>query len=631
MFVIGTAGHVDHGKSTLIRALTGIDPDRLQEEKERGMTIDLGFAWLRLPSGREVSIVDVPGHERFIKNMLAGVGGIDVALLVVAADEGIMPQTEEHLAILDLLQVSRGVAVLTKSDLADADWLALVEEDVRNRLASTTLAGAPVLPVSAVTGAGLKQLVSTLDTLLDSATPRRDIGRPRLSIDRVFTVAGFGTVVTGTLIDGRLVVGQEVDVVPAGRGGRPLRSRVRGLQTHKRKEEAALPGTRVAVNLATLAVEDLQRGDVVTAPGWLEPTILVDVSLRLLGAVPPLEHNAVVTVHTGAAEAEAHVSLLQADALAPGETAWAQLRLAQPLAVVRGDFFVIRSPNTTLGGGKVVDPGARRHRRLQQQVLASLETLARGTPEELVLQTLAAQPPQEASALAERAGMPLPQALAVLPPMASSGRVIVLGENVHAITGRTLCVSVAGWQDLADRAKRALSGYHQQFPLRRGMPQEELKSRLSITPRVFSACLTQLTAEHQLVEDGGMLRLPDHQVHFSAQQQAGIDRLFAALKRAPSMPPPREEIEAQLGADVVLALLDQGRLVKVREDLLFEADAYRGMVTGVVARIKAEGHTNVADVRDLFETSRKYAIALLEHLDAQHVTRREGDERVLWA
>ncbi|MDQ3929380.1 MAG: selenocysteine-specific translation elongation factor, partial [Chloroflexota bacterium] len=316
MYVIGTAGHVDHGKSTLVKALTGIDPDRLQEEKAREMTIDLGFAWLALPSGREVSVVDVPGHERFIKNMLAGVGGLDAALLVIAADEGPMPQTEEHLAILHLLGVSRGIVVLTKRDTVDDEWLALVEEEVRERLRGTTLEGAPIMAVSARTGQGLEELKLAMDRLLEQTEPRADKGRPRLPIDRAFTIAGFGTVVTGTLTDGRLKVGQEVEIVPAG-----LRSRIRGLQSHKHKVESIGPGNRVAVNLVGVEVDDLARGMVVTLPGTLEPSTRVDVHLELLADSPvTLEQNSSLDFFTGASETPAQATLLDADRLEPGQS-----------------------------------------------------------------------------------------------------------------------------------------------------------------------------------------------------------------------------------------------------------------------------------------------------------------------
>jgi len=341
MHVIGTAGHVDHGKSVLVRALTGIDPDRLQEEKERGMTIDLGFAWLTLPSGQEVSIVDVPGHEDFIKNMLAGVGGIELALLVVAADEGVMPQTREHLGILDLLGVASGVVVITKVDLVDdPEWLELVQLEVEELLEGTTLAGVPILSISALTGERLPELVDTLDRILSELPSISSSGRPRLSVDRVFTLAGFGTVVTGTLIGGPLSVGDEVEVVPP-----LLRARIRGLQTHKRPLERAVPGSRVAINLTGVDTDQLQRGDVVTTPGWLQPTRLIDVQVRLLeDASQPLAHNDPVTLFVGAAQTPARARVLGQEAIEPGSTGYAQLRLSHPVALVARDRFIIRWP-----------------------------------------------------------------------------------------------------------------------------------------------------------------------------------------------------------------------------------------------------------------------------------------------
>ncbi len=386
MSCIGTAGHVDHGKSTLVTALTGIDPDRLAKEKARGMTIDLGFAWLTLPSGREASIVDVPGHESFIKNMLAGVGGIDVALLVVAADEGVMPQTSEHLAILDLLRVYSGVVALTKADLVDEEWLALVREEVAETLAPTTLAGAPIIACSAVSRQGLPELLAALDAALDAAPGRRDLARPRLPIDRVFTITGFGTVVTGTLQDGALRTGQEVEILPRG-----LRARVRGLQTHKRAVEMGAPGVRLAVNLAGVAKSDLARGDVLALPGQLRPTMALDVRLDVLAGAPrPVAHNAVLDLYLGASETPARVVLLEGDELQPGESGWAQLRLARPIVAAWGDRFILRvpSPSLTIGGGVVVEPWARRHRRSDAAVLARLVTLSQGNPEEIVLAAL---------------------------------------------------------------------------------------------------------------------------------------------------------------------------------------------------------------------------------------------------
>ncbi len=369
-----------------MKALTGIDPDRLAEEKERGMTIDLGFAWLTLPGGREVSIVDVPGHEGFIKNMLAGVGGIDAALLVVAADEGVMPQTREHLAILDLLHVRRGVVALTKADLVDEEWLELVQEEIAEQLQPTTLAGSAILPVSAYSGQGLPALVAELERILNEAQERQNIARSRLPIDRVFTMTGFGTVVTGTLLDGTFKVGHEVEVLPPG-----IKTRIRGLQTHRHAVETANPGSRVAINLANVPRTGLQRGDVVALPGQFQQTMLIDARIQLLpDAARPLAHNTQVDFYTGSQEVPASVRLLDVEELKPGESAWAQLRLRRPAVMARRDRFILRlsSPSMTIGGGEVIDVHPRYHRRFQAAILNTLETLERGSPDELVLAAL---------------------------------------------------------------------------------------------------------------------------------------------------------------------------------------------------------------------------------------------------
>jgi selenocysteine-specific elongation factor len=390
----------------------------------------------------------------------------------------------------------------------------------------------------------------------------------------------------------------------------------------------------VAVNLAGLQVDDVARGDVLTSPGWLEPTLLADVRFRLLkDAGGPLEHNAPVTVYTGAAEVEARVSLLQSDELAPGDTGWAQLRLAQPLAVVRGDFFVVRSPNRTLGGGQIVDAHARRHKRFQPQVAATLETMARGTPEDLLVQAMGVQPPQELGALAEKAGLTMGDAQTVAAGLVAQNQAFVLGSGGGSspIAARTLLVSAAGWREMERQAASILTTYHQQYPLRRGMPLEELKSRLALGQRVFVAVMERLQAGEVVAVQGNALSTPGWHVRFSAQQQAGVDRFLSALAQAPYAPPARAEMVTELGDEVVAALLDQGVLVRVRDDVLFGAEAYRAMRDGVIARIRQQGRTTVADVRDLFDTSRRYAIALLEHLDQEHVTRRDGDDRVLWS
>lgn len=634
MRVVGTAGHVDHGKSALVHALTGIDPDRLKEEKEREMTIDLGFAWLTLPSGREVSIVDVPGHEDFIKNMLAGVGGIDLALFVVAADEGVMPQTLEHLAILDLLQVRDGIVALTKCDLVDdAEWLELVQEEVREELSGSVLQDARIMPVSARTGQGVQALIAELDRLLQSPPTRRETGRPRLPIDRVFTIAGFGTVVTGTLIEGALAVGEEVEIVPRGLG-----ARIRGLQAHKQKVDKARPPSRVAVNLTGVSKEQLNRGDVLTRPGWLRPTSRLDTRLRLLKDAPrPLAHNTSVDFYTGAAQCQARVRVLDRKEIAPGEESWVQFVLSSPVAAIKGDRFIIRqpSPSLTIGGGFIVDAHPRRrHRRFRPQVLDRLQRLAHGTPEEVLVQELELEQPREVAALLRGSSLGLDEAQQTLLALLNEGQVVLLdaagdGEFSSMPPKTQYLMTAGGWETLQATLLSLLRGYHQRYPLRAGMPREELKSRLGLSARAFNQAITRAASRGAVVQTEKALSLSEHRVILSPAQQRQVDSLLRLFQRNPYSPPTAAESEAMTGSDVLAALIEQGKLVRVSDAVLFSSAAYQEMTRAIVAYLRRENRITLAQVRDMFATSRKYAQALLEHLDDQHVTKRVGDERIL--
>lgn len=627
MHVIGTAGHVDHGKSTLVQALTGINPDRLREEQEREMTIDLGFAWLTLPNGEQVGIVDVPGHRDFIENMLAGVGGIDAALFVIAADEGVMPQTREHLAILDLLRIPGGVVALTKVDLIDdPDWLELVQADVSEALQGSVLDGAPIIPVSARTGQGLQELVAALQDVLARTPPRPDRGRPRLWVDRVFTVGGFGTVVTGTLVDGHLEIGQEVEILPRG-----LRARIRGLQTHKTKIQRAVPGSRVAINLSGVAKQDLARGDLVTIPGWLRSTTLVDVRLDYLPDAPfPLKHNAQVKFFCGSAETVARIRLLGVEVLNPGESGWAQLELDDPLPLVRGDRFIIRfpSPAVTVGGGAVVDPNpGRKHRRFRPEVIARLETLARGTPAEVLLQTLERRGPMTVRELLEASGLgeAAPDALTEL---LSTGEAVIVDAAPDPASSR-LVASRGWWSATAARMRDELAAYHARYPLRPGMGREGLRSALRLDPRAFNGLMARAAADGLVVDEGATVRLPGHEIRLTPQQQQAVDDLLARFRAAPYATPSVKEAAALVGEEVLNVLLSRGDLVQVSPEVLFLRTTYEEMVNRIRDHIRQQGSITLAQVRDLFQTSRKYAQALLEHLDAAGITRRVGDERVL--
>ncbi len=623
MFVVGTAGHVDHGKSTLVKALTGIDPDRLREERERAMTIDLGFAWLTLPSGQMVSIIDVPGHERFIKNMLAGIGGIDAALLIVAADEGPMPQTAEHLAILDLLGVTRGIVVLTKADLVDAEWLEMVTEETRERIAGTTLAAAPIIAISAVTGLGLDALCVTLDQVLAETAPRVSTGAPRLPIDRVFTISGFGTVVTGTLSDGPLVVGQEIEIVPTGKRGR-----IRGLQSHREKVTTADPGSRVAVNLAGLTVDDLRRGDLLTLPGTIQPTDRLDVQLQLTAdGTIELEQNDPVDFFVGADEVPAQVTLLDTERLRPGETGWVQLRLARSVAAMKGDRFILRrpSPSLTIGGGIIVDAAPRRHKRFHAATLDALATLATGSPAELLLQALY-DAPLDRKSLTDRTGLAPEQLQEGFAETLGAGSVLLLTGDPATPRPADVIVAAVAWEALQTQMVQLLTAYHATNPLRLGISKEEFRSRFALPPRIYDAVISAALREKLLIEDGTTFRLPDHQIRFTPAQQERCDRFVAALVAQPFTPPAPADFG--LTPDLVAALAATGVVRRIDEGVAFAAAAYEEILAATMTMLATTGTITVAGFRDHFGSSRKYALAVLEHFDRLQFTRRVGDERV---
>jgi selenocysteine-specific elongation factor len=639
MRVIGTAGHVDHGKSTLVEALTGSHPDRLKEEREREMTIDLGFAWLNLPDGEEVGIIDVPGHRDFIENMLAGVGGIDAALFVIAADEGIMPQTREHLAILDLLQIKSGVVALTKIDLVnDEDWLDLVEEDVHQAMSNTVLENAVVCRVSARSGAGLPQLIDAMQSCLAEKPPRPDLGKPRLPIDRIFTMAGFGTVVTGTLIDGRLSVGDEIEILPSR-----VRGRVRGLQTHRKKEDLSVPGSRTAVNITGISTEDVQRGDVVCHPGDYQPTIRMDVSARMLrDASRPLRHNTEVKLYIGASEVLARVRLLGVEEINPGENGWIQLELAHPVVAVRGDRVILRqpSPGETIGGGEVVDPHPKgRHKRFSPAIIARLEALAQGSPADVLVQALQATGYATLKDVIASSHLDTNSADQAVAELVNSGQLIDLEAGGGSQEENLMPVVIPGKGDLvaskayielmSDKAIRSVGEYHKSHPLRAGMPREELKSRLKTPVRLFNAIISRLISKGLLKEAGPLVSLPSHAIRFSPQQQKAIDNLLLRFAEAPYSPPSIKDCHAEVGEEIYSVLVDSGKLIPVNAEVVFSREGFESMVQEVRRLLAQYEKVTAAQVRDHLNTSRKYVLGLLEYLDQVGITVREGDLRKL--
>ena len=608
-FVVGTAGHIDHGKSTLITALTGIDPDRLAEEKRRGMTIDLGFAHMTLPSSREIGLVDVPGHARFMRNMLAGAHGLDAVLLVVAADESVMPQTREHLEIIDLLEVRQGIVVLTKLDLVDAEWIELVKADVVKVTKSTSLEGAPMIAVSATTGQGISDLVAALDDLLANAKPRPDLGRPRLPIDRVFTMSGFGTVVTGTLVDGGLKVGDELAVVSSGR-----LVRVRGLQRHNVKVDAVAPGNRVAANLIGVEKAELARGDVLAHPHTIQPARRIDAEVRVLASAPQsVRHGAELLLNTGTVEVSARLIMLEGEELSAGAKGWVQLYLDRPIAAAADDRFVLRvpSPAQTVAGGRFVDVAPRKHPRHDSAVPQSLVRRAAGH----VLQEELRKYPRGVTVTALLKATLAPQ------------------SDLDKLRARRLgdwLYSDEAWAAIATRASSEVEAFHSTHPLRPGMAREELRSRLRVPAASFPSVLQGLAEEDRVVERDGSLASPHHKVQLETGGGPAAE-LIELLGRQPFAPPSLPEAMQQTGAteEVVRALAQRGDLVRTSPDIAFTKDAYESAVALVKEIAAANGSVTVAQVRDRMGASRRPVLALLEYLDAQRVTRRVGDARVL--
>ena len=622
--VIGTAGHIDHGKTALVRLLTGIDTDRLKEEKERGISIDLGFAHLTLPSGVRAGIVDVPGHERFVRNMLAGACGIDLVLFVIAADEGVMPQTREHLNIVDVLRVHGGVVALTKTDLVDAAWLDMVRADVAGALKGTVLEGASIVPVSAVTGQGKEALLAAVDEAV-SKIPERARGEfARLPIDRVFTVEGFGTVVTGTLWSGRLKVGDNLVVLPQGKS-----VRVRNVQVFGKDVAEAVTGERVALAVHGVSREDLGRGDWLFTPDAAGPSSMVDVRFELLKDAPrSLRTRARIRFHLGASEVIGRMHLLDREELKPGEGALAQLRLESPAVALQGDRFVVRSysPQMTIGGGSVLVAHAVKHRKKDTDVVETLNLVEKGSPRDRIAQAVKAAGGKglAASDVARAAGVSDTESAEAVNALVTDGTVFRVGNALlHSEHLKKVADDLAG----------SLRDYQAKYPLRWGMTKGELRNRFSGTPQdVFAAAVDSLARDGRLFAKEDRYRVDSPDLALSPEERKLKERVEAGLLNAGLNVPYVKDLAAGVPEDklndVVQMLVEDGRLVKITTDLFFHADTMRGAETLVRAMLSKNGKFQVSEFKDAAKTSRKYAVPLLEYLDRKGVTRRQGDVRV---
>lgn len=625
-FVIGTAGHIDHGKSALVKALTGVDPDRLEEEKRRGMTIDLGFAHLDLPSDGRAGIIDVPGHERLIKNMLAGAAGIDLVLLVVAADEGVMPQTREHLDILRYLSVSQGIVVLNKIDLvSDPDWIALVKEDLRTLVRGTFLEHAPVLEVSAKTGRGIDTLIATLDSLLKQLNVRDAGGPVRLPIDRVFIMKGFGTVVTGTLWSGRVRTGDTLELLPQAR---PVR--VRAIQVHGHDVSEAHAGSRVALNLPGIDKDEVRRGDVISSPGVFLPTSLIDVRLQLLPTSPVLPHRTRIRLYLGADEAIGRLLLLDRAKLNPGEPAVGQILLETPIVAASKDPIVLRrySPMVTVGGGEVVSVHPPKRRRGPASVADVERASVTGVDERVEgLIRSAARVGTTAEEMARGVGATKAQVDEVLDRL-------IAGHQIVQIQGRLFHASVE--QEIADAIAATIDGYRVQSPWRIGMPKDEVKAQAFGVgdDRLYAYTVQQLISTGIVEVVGSFVRRPGSTPARTPEETALQTQILDALRTGRYAPPSREELASRVADGrsferMFQTLLDDGAVIEVAPGIYFPRDVLDDIRRAVIADVQANGSITVAGLRDRLGTSRKFALTALEYFDRIKLTHRIGDARVL--
>lgn len=625
--IIGTAGHVDHGKTMLIRALTGKDTDRLREEKERGISIDLGFAPFRLPGGRLAGVVDVPGHEKFIHNMLAGVAGIDLVILVVDAAEGVMPQTREHLEILQLLEVKKGIVVITKIDLVEEDWLDLVEEEIKEEFKGTFLEDSLIHRVSVVTGTGLEDLKILLDRLVEEV-PTREQGSPlRLPVDRVFAVPGFGTVVTGTLVSGSVAAGEVLEILPQG-----IEARLRQVQVFDTQVEKAVAGQRVALNLAGIEKASLERGNVVARRGFFQPTRLVDARLKLLpGRKRPLVNLSPVHFYLGASRVVAKVLLLDREELAPGESALVQCRLDRPVVTHYGDRFIIRSysPMTTIGGGIVLDGQPVRQKRFREEVLARLEILEKGDPRELLLQKLKEKEIMTARELEISTKFPGDIIQEEIEKLTGSRRVIYLAGSL------VLAEKVEQWKE---RVVTALRVHYRRDSLSPGLPKAQLKS-LFFNPlgqKAYDAFLGYMENLETLETRGEVVSLFGYEVRPGEREQTWLNTIENMFKEKEFSPPSRKEwpdilkVQPEIVDRLINYLQEKGAVVKISEEVFLHRESYGECLLRLKEWFRAKEEITVSDFKNLLDTSRKYALPLLEHFDQRKLTRRVDDKRVPW-
>lgn len=630
--IIGTAGHIDHGKTTLIRAITGRNTDRLKEEQERGISIELGFTYFDLPSGQRAGIIDVPGHEKFIKNMLAGVIGIDIVLLVIAADEGIMPQTLEHLYILDLLGIKKGFIVLTKSDLVDDEWSDMVEEEVRDEVKGTFLENSPIIRASSTTKMGIEEIIHLIDEKAEELEERDVDDMPRLPVDRVFSISGFGTVVTGTLLSGQLKVGDEVEVFP-----RNKKARIRTLQVHDQDAAIAYGGQRVAINLAGLKKEDVERGDTIAPVNSMTDSMMLDVKIKLLKNIDRyIDNRTRLRLYIGTKEVLCRVVLLDKEELGPGEEAYAQLRLEEEIVAKRGDKFIIRfySPMFTIGGGEILEPNPNKKKRFDEKAIRELEIKEMGSSTDII-ENIIEEKSKE---------FPTTKEIAVSTAMLEENlksEINKLMENKRVIsfplTKELHVIHINYFNNIKDKILEELNKFHLKYPLRAGMPKEEIRSRFlnKAKPKVAEAFIDLLIENGYLEQKLENISINGFEIKFNDHQLKIRDNIIKSFKEAPYQPPRREDLESIINEkkdeveEVFISLMNNGDIIKVSEEIYLLKEAYDLALDKLKEHFKDHDSISIGEYRDLLNTNRKVALALLEYFDQMKITKRDKDARTL--
>ncbi len=626
--IIGTAGHIDHGKTTLVKALTGIETDRLKEEKQRGISIELGFAPFILPNGQKAAIVDMPGHERFIKHMLAGAFGIDLVILTVAADEGVMPQTREHLDIIDLLGINKGLVVITKKDLVDEEWLMLMEEEVAEYMATTILKDAPIISVSAFNGEGLVELMDIIEELALDTEEKPVFGQARLPIDRVFTIAGFGTVVTGTLWSGQLNVGDTLQLMPIKQ-----EVKIRTLQVHNEKVSSAYAGNRVAVNLQGIEVANINRGYWLATPNYLQPSFRVDAKLRLIHSTKRIITNwSRIRFHLGTDEALGRIILLDRDELRGGEEAYVQIVMEKPIVSYKGDPFVIRyySPVTTIGGGIIIDSNAAKQKRFREEVLAGLAMKEEGSLEEVITHEMESNPYEAVTIeeLSKATGSSSELVTASLGSLMENGTVFALRDGEY--------ISQYGLELINSTLLHNLQEYHNNFPLRLGYPKEDMRSRFfsSINSKTFNLILKYFEVKNVLANRNNLLSIIEHKIIPNEKQKEVITKITEALGREAFSPPSLTEIKATISIsddefmEIINYMITEQIIIRVSPEMYFTSAAIEKGKEIISEYFAQEKELSLARTRDILNTTRKYALPLIEYYDKVRFTRRIGDVRI---